>query len=58
LTFSFEKKVFFSQGFSVRSVGAGKLFISDFPIQPGSIQTSGLKMPDRDLQMTITMSKN
>jgi hypothetical protein len=33
-----DKKSFFSVGTLVRSVCAGKLFVLDFPIQPGSIQ--------------------
>ena len=33
----FKEKCFFPQGFSVRSVGASKLFVLDFPIHPGFI---------------------
>ena len=36
LYFNF-KSFIFPQGISVRSVGAGKLFVSDFPMQPGFI---------------------
>ena len=32
---SFKKRIFFAQWFSVRSAGAGKLYVWDFP-QPGS----------------------
>ena len=49
------KKVFFSpEGFSVRSVGAGKLFVLDFPIHPGFIQSP---YKTGDFQMPITLSK-
>ena len=37
LTHPKTKKVFFSLGFPLRSVGAGKLFVLDFPMQPGLI---------------------
>ena len=42
------------EGFSVRSVGAGKLFVLDFPIQPGYIQSP---YKNGDFQMPITLSK-
>jgi hypothetical protein len=42
------------QGFSVRSVGPGKLFVSDFPIQPGFIQSP---YKTGDFQIPITLSK-
>jgi hypothetical protein len=38
----------------IRSVGAGKLFVSDFPIHPGSIQSP---YKTSDFQMPITFSK-
>ena len=55
MSYIFKKNVFFfAKGFSVRSVGAGKLFVSDFPIHPGSIQS---QYKSGDFQMPITLSK-
>ena len=50
----FKKKFFFPYGFLVIFVGAGKLFVLDFPTQPGSIQ---FIIQTADFQMPITLSK-
>jgi hypothetical protein len=39
LSYIVKKKYFFPWGFSVTSVGAGKIFELDFPIHPGFIQS-------------------
>jgi hypothetical protein len=49
-----KKKDFFPLGFSVRSVGAGKLFVLDFPIHHGYIQAP---YKTGDFQMPITLLK-
>jgi hypothetical protein len=49
------RPIFELQGFSVRFVGAGKLFVLDFRIHPGFSQSP---YKTGDFQTPITLSKN
>jgi hypothetical protein len=50
-----QKKGFFSWGFSIKLVGAGKLSVLDFPIQLVILHSL---YKTCDFQMSITLSKN
>jgi hypothetical protein len=50
---SLKKRFFFLSGFLVRSAGAGKLFVLDFPI----FKPHTVAIQNGDFQMPITLSQ-